>query len=366
MSDERQKIDSSDRYLWDGSGEPDPEVQRLEALLGGLRHDEPLEMVVPNRRRWLPAVALLAAAAAIAVVVGKRLSDTNRGHTQIGPRVVEYNRSFASTGPGVCAPENHDGSWGVVQASGAPSCGGTMLPEVARLPIGEWLETREGSSAKLQVADIGHVTVRPNTKVRLLQTKKDEHRLQLERGSIHAFIAAPPRLFFVETPSAVAVDLGCAYDLNVDEKGAGHLHVTLGYVSFERDGRESLVPAGNMCDTRPGVGPGSPYAATSSEALRKALRKLDFQGGTDADLAVVIAEAKTKADTITLWHLMIRSQGERQRKLYDALARLAPPPEGVNRDAIAKADKDALAKWRATMEDHWFHEETGTVDPDDL
>ena len=28
-------------YLWDGSGEPDPEVQRLELLLGRLRHDRP-------------------------------------------------------------------------------------------------------------------------------------------------------------------------------------------------------------------------------------------------------------------------------------------------------------------------------------
>ena len=30
-----------DDYLWDGSGEPDTEVQKLESLLACYRHDQP-------------------------------------------------------------------------------------------------------------------------------------------------------------------------------------------------------------------------------------------------------------------------------------------------------------------------------------
>ena len=30
-----------DDYLWDGSGEPDPEVQKLEKVLGRYRHNQP-------------------------------------------------------------------------------------------------------------------------------------------------------------------------------------------------------------------------------------------------------------------------------------------------------------------------------------
>ena len=33
-----------DDYLWDGSGPPDPEVARLEALLSPLAHDAPLRL----------------------------------------------------------------------------------------------------------------------------------------------------------------------------------------------------------------------------------------------------------------------------------------------------------------------------------
>ena len=35
-------------YLWDRSGEPDPEVQHLEEILGGLRHRGSLP-VLPGR-----------------------------------------------------------------------------------------------------------------------------------------------------------------------------------------------------------------------------------------------------------------------------------------------------------------------------
>ncbi|HEX6185707.1 MAG TPA: hypothetical protein VFZ44_17595 [Pyrinomonadaceae bacterium] len=58
-------------YLWDKTGEPDAEVERLEALLGGFGHT-PRPLALPaqaepfgRRRSWLFAPAGLAAAAAL-------------------------------------------------------------------------------------------------------------------------------------------------------------------------------------------------------------------------------------------------------------------------------------------------------------
>jgi len=31
----------SDDYLWDGSGRPDPDIEKLEHVLGSLRYDRP-------------------------------------------------------------------------------------------------------------------------------------------------------------------------------------------------------------------------------------------------------------------------------------------------------------------------------------
>ena len=80
--------------------------------------------------------------------------------------------------------------------------------------------------------------------MRLLETQPTEHRLELARGKMSARIWAPPRLFFVDTPSAVAADLGCAYTLEVDDQGASLLQVTSGWVALELKDRESMVPAG--------------------------------------------------------------------------------------------------------------------------
>jgi ferric-dicitrate binding protein FerR (iron transport regulator) len=118
----------------------------------------------------------------------------------------------------------------------------------------------------------------------LKETGPSEHRLALARGEMHALVSAPPRLFFVDTPAATAVDLGCAYTLTVDESGGGQLHVTLGYVALEGPESEVVIPARAKCDMRPGRRIGTPYTEEASSALQAALRQLDF-GGDDSSLA---------------------------------------------------------------------------------
>src|SRR5262245_58702543 len=58
-----------DNYLWDRTGEPDPEIQKLEELLGTLRY-QPRPLAIPadmsiRRRNYFP----LAIAAAVALLV---------------------------------------------------------------------------------------------------------------------------------------------------------------------------------------------------------------------------------------------------------------------------------------------------------
>jgi len=79
-----------DDYLWDGSGEPDPEIQKLETALGRYRHNQPapafdgLREIRPAKQRgsffslrWsyqLGAVAaIVLLAAAVFLVLRSRL-----------------------------------------------------------------------------------------------------------------------------------------------------------------------------------------------------------------------------------------------------------------------------------------------------
>src|SRR5262249_55649171 len=98
-----------------------------------------------------------------------------------------------------------------------PSWEVTGLPGTARLRPGELLQTDSSSQAQIKIANIGQLTIDRNTRIRLLVTDADQHRIALDHGRVEATTWAPPRLFIVETPSATAVDLGCKYALEVED-----------------------------------------------------------------------------------------------------------------------------------------------------
>jgi hypothetical protein len=300
-----------DDYLWDSSGRPDPEVERLERLLRPLGHDgRPLRL--EPARRGFAGLLPLAAAASVALALSALVRE-----------------------PRAAAP-----GWAVARLdAGAPT--------PSRLAEGQWIETDAGSRLWIQVGAIGEVRLEPRTRVRLVDSGRASPRLTLARGVLHALIWAPPGDFVVETPSATAVDLGCAYTLEVDESGAGLLTVDSGWVGFVHRGRESFVPAGARCPTRPAAGPGTPHFQDASQAFRDALATLDFDLGLsarDAALGVVLAEARPR-DAFSLWHLLSRLPGDARERLYERLAALAPPPAGVTREAVLRGERSSLDAW---------------------
>jgi hypothetical protein len=240
----------------------------------------------------------------------------------------------------------------VVRLEGTPVVGSRRIVAADRMGVGEWIETDGSSRARIKVSEIGSVDVEPNTRVRLVVTKPGEHRLALRGGEITAKISAPPRLFFVETSSGTAVDLGCEYKLRSDEAGSGLLRVAAGWVSFEWKGRQSLVPAGATCRTRPRIGPGTPFFDDAPERLVRALETFDFANAGSNALSVVLAESRVR-DTLTLWHLLSRAgPGERVR-VYDRMARLSAPPGDISQEQILELDTRALNRWREELAWTW-------------
>ena len=346
--------DEPNDYLWDGSGEPDPDVQKLETLLGKYRHDRsapPSPTVVPEERwslfpwlRFVPVRLRVAATGAVLAAIAMAGFVFYRTHR-----------------PDVQA------SWIVSPLSGTPRIEGLESGEKhtgARLAVGQLLETDSQSRANLRAEGVGQIEVEPNTRVRLLMMGELK-RIALDHGTIQAFIWSPPGEFVVDTPSATTVDLGCAYTLHVDDSGAGTLRTTLGWVGFELNGRESFIPAGAACATRPHVGPGTPYFEDATPEFREALSRFDFEdSGLDQranDLKIILAQAR-KRDVLTLWHLLSRVEQDQREHVYDRLAQLAPPPAGVTREGILRLDQPMLDQWWNSLgfDDiaiwrHWEH-----------
>ena len=346
-------------YLWDGSGEPDPEIQRLEAVLGKFRHHSPAPAfpeILPGRRwtffvwrmRLFPALATAVVAAIVAVTF-----------------LVYRMKPAPTAGAG----------WDVSSVEGAPRIGRKTISAegISRLGIGQMLETDGLSRASLQADDTGKIDVDPSTRLRLLSMASGQKRLALDRGTIHTFIWGPPGQFVVDTPSAVTVDLGCAYTLQVDDTGAGMVRTSLGWVGFKLNGHESFIPAGAACATRPKVGPGTPYFEDASAEFRAALARFDFEDSTPQqrahDLAIVLGEAR-KNDALTLWHLLARVDEGQRVLVYDRLSGLVPPPATVTKEGILRLDQPMLDRWwnELGFDDisvwrHWERSWGGTATP---
>ena len=122
-----------------------------------------------------------------------------------------------------------------------------------------------------------------------------------------------------------------------------------------------MVPAGAACVTRPGVGPGTPYFEDALEGFKNALANVDFgqsdHGLIKKQLALVAMMARPR-DTLTLWNLLPRVTGDDRLLVYERMAILVPPPDGVTREGILALNQQMLDSWKVKLETSWGYHET--------
>jgi hypothetical protein len=232
---------------------------------------------------------------------------------------------------------------------GAVSCGGTAVASGV-LPVGGQLDTGTHEAA-LTIADIGNAHLGAGTQVRLERTDSERHQLALEHGRMHAKVKARPRLFAVTTKHADVVDLGCEYDIAIDDTGAGSLHVSSGLVELATK-RGALVTVAEGCDARilTGNRPGLPVCAATTPAVRNAVQAYD--AGDPAAFDAILTAAQ-REDAITLLALAAVDDG-RRRAALERLAEISPPPDAdIDVDSVL-ANPDHLATWRTDILEIYF------------
>ena len=322
----------NEEYLWNRSGEPDPEVARLENLLAPLAYRASAPVPI-QRRTSVWKARFLSAAAAVAVVAGLSVWFARRA----GPV--------------------HSGTpaWQIAASEGTPRVSGKPLAASTGIYAGQVIETGAHSSATLQSESVGRLVLEPQSRLSVEAATPERQLLSLQLGTIHALIWAPPARFVVDTPSARATDLGCAYTLHVDSDGGGLVTVQTGWVAFGWKGIESFIPAGAACSTSPKRGPGVPYFLDATPEFRTALAGLRHGGSLD----IVLAQAR-KRDALTLWHLLKRVPPDQRGRVFDRFALLVPLPPDVRRDGILAGNAgmldrawDALDLGDTTWWRHW-------------
>jgi hypothetical protein len=248
--------------------------------------------------------------------------------------------------------QRFEAHWEMIQVRGRPIVDSKPVRGVSPIEAGEWIETDLSSSATVKIGEIGSVEIAPGTRLLAVRMQSNEHRLALARGEIRAKISAPPKLFFVDTASGTAVDLGCEYSLQTDERGLGVLRVTKGWVSFQWKGLESLIPAGASCRTRPGDGPGVPYFDDAPAIFKQAVENFAAKKSGGTALNTILSNSRSR-DTLTLWHLLFRVSISERERIYDRIAALTPIPADVTREKVMKLDPDTLTRWKDELAWTW-------------
>lgn len=303
----------SNDYLWDRSGQPDPEIERLEKTLGALRYGREWAPPGPDpriaRRRWWAGA--IAAAAVLAVAAWQ-----------------------------LTRPALPGGGWTVAEVSGAARIGNRAATSSTRIGPGVVMRTGPHAKLSLHSADFGQIDIAPDSELEVTASAPVRQQFSLRRGLIHALIWAPPRRFVVETPSARAIDLGCEYTISVDGNGDGLLDVQTGWVAFEFSGREVFIPAGASCRTQKLAGPGLPWFSDASASFRDSLRRFE-DSAAPAELGNLLSSARPR-DGLTLWHLLRRVPPLQRGTVFDRFAELIVLPADVKREQVLAGDVHAL------------------------
>jgi hypothetical protein len=291
----------NDDYLWDGSGEPDAEVQKLESLLGHYRSAAPMpdfkRVVVMRRRpRWPFAVA---AALIVCAILG----------------AVRFY-----------TPANR---WRATESSGVADVPHSILR------TGDVVRTERGS-VRLQSPAVGTIDLGANTTVRLIENRSRRHRLALAAGTIHAKTTSQPGVFVIDTPKARAIDLGCEYTLTVAPGGGGELHVIAGWVDLTHGYEQSLVPQGASALIESDGSLSVPVFDDAGPAFHEAVRK--------HDMPAIVAHARTR-DAFTLLNLFRLASPDERMLLYDRLNQLVPAPFSITREGVRYWTPSSTELW---------------------
>jgi hypothetical protein len=233
--------------------------------------------------------------------------------------------------------------WIVEKISGYPVIQSQIMTSQGILKVGEKLITDSESRARLIIASFGEIDIEPQTEIKFIETKSAEYQLFLSKGKISVRTWAAPKLFSIETPSAVIKDFGGIYYLTVDEKFNTKLQVKSGWVLMIADDIKSLLSTASICYADKKSGMGVPFSINATDSFKSALYNFNLETRTGNELSTILSESQ-KEDLSSLFHLLIRSRNEQREKIFNRIKLLSVIPQQITQDGILNGDKDMLGR----------------------
>ncbi|MFZ5635711.1 MAG: FecR domain-containing protein [Pseudomonadota bacterium] len=331
---------SHDDYLWDRSDPPDPEIRRLECLLGGYA--------------WNPDSARSARAhRAVDAHAAPRAGAWRRARWRRAALAAVAAFALCAIGAQVWYSQRlrweNDRPWRVAMQQGDVRIDGQAVAADAVLPKGRELRTGPDASVRLDVARVGQMVLGENSVIRIVETRSGRHRVQLQEGRLWARVWAPPGQFAIGLPHADLHDLGCEFVVESDAAGNARLTVRSGWVLVDDGRADVLVPEGTTVRVHDDRRAGLPHDLGARPEFVAALDAIDAAHGAvdprGEEIRSLIAAARTQ-DAISLLSLLKRYPQLAEQPLLASTARTLP---GVR----ALSPAEVRARGDAAFDDWW-------------
>lgn len=238
--------------------------------------------------------------------------------------------------------------WKVKSIEGKITING-VLNHLGKISQGESLFTNEESKAIIHVPKVGIVEVNENSLVVLEKAKDGDNRITLQHGTIRVANTSDMPDFAVELKNCFVSDRGGEFIVSVDDTAGAKIFVNFGFVEIHSNGEDLFLSEGYNCEIRNGFRIGTPYRVDALDSLKEEVKNFDYKNGGDDSIAKIISYAR-ESDMLTLLALIPHASQLQRQVLFQKITNRFPPPEGVTRMGIIRAEKEMLYLWWQEIE----------------
>jgi len=229
-------------------------------------------------------------------------------------------------------------NWKLVSLKGGAFINGVKSDKVN---VGDWIQTDSVSSVILKIANVGDVSIEPNTKVRFIQSDDNVSRIEVLYGTVNTSTSQADK-FVLQSSNMKVQDKGGSYSFKVDDKGNGVIYVNNGVANVESGNKSAVVTDGKFCLYKPEYGIGIPFRKDSKPEFQNALFQYDFNNGGTPSVYYAIANAMPE-DYSSLLNLIPRVDDQTKYLVLNKLNKFAPMAVPViNMDSLDDFDDEDI------------------------
>jgi DNA-directed RNA polymerase specialized sigma24 family protein len=234
--------------------------------------------------------------------------------------------------------------WSVSIESGVPLINNEPFSSFLELSDGDIIRTDSISTAKIDIPQVGEISVWRDTKFRRLE---ETNSVELSKGKVSIIAENPQNTLSIKIPEVTVGNFGhsARYSIETDHRGNSIIELESGWLKV-LSGKDEVVIAPNyILNVYKRSGSSIPYHIQSSFEYIAILDDYLFGGKRDVTLNHLLS-LSSKNEIITLWNLLFRvNAGSQAENVYYRLYELAPHSDQINKADILSLDSQILHQW---------------------